>query len=161
MRRPTAHPLPRPCHGYTLIEVLLVIVLMGLASALVVPSLGTTDVLRVQAAVRTIVSDLNFAQSDALARQRGRAIVFDIPHNSYSIVEVRGATLNPVVDTVYTVKLSNTRKFNDAQLVSAVFDSGSNTLVYDELGGPVTAPSTWTVPSCCSAWPGRNTWPGG
>jgi type II secretory pathway pseudopilin PulG len=127
-----------------LIEVLLVIVMMGIASALVVPSLGTTDVLRIQSSVRTIVSDLNFAQSDALARQRGRAIVFDIPHNSYSIVEVHGSTLNPATDTIYTVSLSNTRKFNDAQLVSATFDGGSNTLVYDELGGPVTAPGSST-----------------
>jgi general secretion pathway protein H len=130
--------------AYTLIEVLLVIVLMGVASALVVPSLGTTDVLRIQSAVRTIVADLNFAQSDALARQRGRAVMFDVPHNSYSIVEVRGATLNPATDTIYTVKLSNTRKFNDAQLVSANFDAGSHNLVYDELGGPVTGPGSST-----------------
>ena len=137
-------PGPGRRHGYTLIEVLLVIVLMGLASALVVPSLGTTDVLRIQAAVRTIVADINFAQSDALARQRGRAVVFDVLNNSYSIVEVRGATLNPATETISTVKLSNTRKFNDALLVSAPFDSGSNTLVFDELGGPVTAPGSST-----------------
>ena len=29
------------------------------------------------------------------------------------------------------------------------------------IGGHVTARSTWTAPSCCSAWPGRSTWPGG
>jgi prepilin-type N-terminal cleavage/methylation domain-containing protein len=138
------HANPHGRTGYTLIEVLLVIVLLGLASALVVPSLGTTDVLRVQAAVRTIVSDLNYAQSDALARQRGRAIVFNTTANSYSIVEVRGATLNPTTDTIYTVELGNTRKFNDAKLVSATFDAGGNTLVYDELGGPVVAPGSTT-----------------
>lgn len=138
--------IPRRPAAYTLIEVLLVIVLLGIASALVVPSLGTTDVLRVQASVRTIVADINYAQSDALARQRGRALMFDVPNNRYSIVEIpAGATsLDPTNNTIYTVLLNNSRKFNDAKLVTASFDSNSPTLIFDELGGPVTAPGGTT-----------------
>jgi Tfp pilus assembly protein FimT len=113
---------------------------------MVVPSLGTTDVLRVQAVVRTIVADLTFAQSDALARQRGRAVMFDVAHNAYSIVEIpAGATtLDPANNTIQTVLLNNSRKFNDARLVSASFDNASSTLIYDELGGPVTGPGSTT-----------------
>src|SRR5205814_10625361 len=64
-------------HAYTLIELIIVIAMLGLATAVVVPSIGSTDVLRVQSTVRTIVADINCAQSDALARQQGRAMVFD------------------------------------------------------------------------------------
>ena len=130
--------------AYTLIELLLVIIMLGIASALVVPSLGSTDVLRVQSAVRTIVADINYAQSDALARQRGRAIIFNATTNSYSIVEVKGTTLNPAQDTIQSVSLSNSRRYHDTRLVSATFDSGSNTLVFDEMGGPVTGPGSNT-----------------
>src|SRR4051812_9044864 len=117
---------------------------MGIASALVVPSLGSTDVLRVQSAVRTIVADINYAQSDALARQRGLAIIFNAGSNGYSIVEVKGTTLFPATDTIQSVTLSNTRRFHDTRLVSATFDNGSNILVFDEMGGPVTAPGSST-----------------
>lgn len=131
--------------GYTLLELLMVIVVLGVASALIVPSLSSTDVLRVQAAVRSIVADLTFAQSDALARQRGRAVVFDVAANTYSIIEVRGPVLNPATDTIQTVRLGNAARFHDTRLVSADF-GGTSTLVFDEMGGPVVAPGS-TTPS--------------
>lgn len=129
--------------GYTLIEILIVVTMLGIASALVMPSLKSTDALRIQSTVRAIVADINFAQSDALARQQGRAIVFDTTTNTYSIVEVHGATLSPQTDTIYSVDLKNTRKFHSSKLDSAVFNGG-NVLVFDELGGPVTGPGSST-----------------
>jgi hypothetical protein len=95
--------------------------------------------------VRALISDINYAQSDALARQQGRAIVFDTVNNTYSIVEVRGSTLNPTTDTILKVDLKNARKFHDSRIVSASIDGG-NTLVFDEMGGTVAAPNS-TTPS--------------
>lgn len=129
--------------AYTLIELLIVIVMLGIATAVVAPSLSSTDVLRVQAAVRSIVADLNVAQSEALARQQGRAIIFDIDNNSYSVVEVRGTTLNPASDTIQTVNLSGGRRFHDSRITEASFDGG-NILYFDELGGPVNGPGSST-----------------
>lgn len=131
--------------AYTLIEILIVVVLLGIAGALVMPQVGSTDVLRVQSTVRAIVSDINFAQSDALARQQGRAMVFDTVTNTYSIIEVRGVTLDPVNDTILKVDLKNARKFHDSKIESATFDGG-NTIVFDELGGTVAGPNS-TTPS--------------
>jgi prepilin-type N-terminal cleavage/methylation domain-containing protein len=129
--------------GYTLIELLIVISVLGIAGALVIPALGDTNVLRVQAAVRTIIADLNYAQSDALARQASRALVFDVEHNTYSILEVHGQTLNPETDTIRMVNLNLASTYHDTRLVSAAFD-GTNTIVFDELGGPVAGPGSST-----------------
>jgi prepilin-type N-terminal cleavage/methylation domain-containing protein len=131
--------------AYTLIELLLVVALLGIASALVVPQVGSTDVLRVQSTVRAIVADINFAQSDALARQRGRAVMFDIQNNAYAVVEVPlyGATLYPGTDTILSTDLKNARKFHDSRIESVNFDGGS-VLVFDEMGGTVTAPNSNT-----------------
>jgi prepilin-type N-terminal cleavage/methylation domain-containing protein len=129
--------------AYTLIEILIVVVMLGIASAVAMPSLRSTDTLRVQSTVRAIVADINFAQSDALARQQGRALVFDKVHNKYAILEVHGATLDPSTDTVYSVDLNNERKFHSSRIDDASFD-GSNVLVFDELGGPVTGPGSST-----------------
>src|SRR5262245_17079012 len=117
---------------------LIVITMLGLATAVVVPSLGSTDVLRVQSTVRSIVADINVAQSDARARQQGRAIVFDVAHNKSSILEVprSGAAPDPATDTILTVDLNNSRRYHNSRLVSASFDSTA-TLIFDELGGPV------------------------
>ena len=129
--------------AYTLIEILIVVVLMGIASAMVVPSLGSTDALRVQSTVRVIVADITVAQSDALARQQCRAMVFDVTNNKYSVVEVPGTVLDPVANTINVVNLNNERKFHSSRIVSAVFDGG-NVLYFDELGGPVTQPGGTT-----------------
>lgn len=138
--------------GYTLLEVLVLVMILGIAGALVIPSLGQTHVLRVQAAVRTVVSDITFAQSDALAFQRGRAVVFDENTNSYTLVEVVGTTLDPVNDALYDptgpmqryiVSLDDPR-FGGATLENASFDGDAN-LIFDEMGGPVAAPGSDTL----------------
>ena len=129
--------------AYTLIEMLIVIVMLGIASALVIPSLQSTDSLRVQSTVRAIISDINFAQSDALARQQGRAIIFDVTNNRYQILEVHGTTLDPQHDLIQQVNLGDERRFHSSVLQGASFD-GTNTLVFDELGGPVAGPGSST-----------------
>lgn len=131
--------------GYTLIEILIVVTLLGIAAAMISPVVGSTDVLRVQSTVRAIIADIAFAQSDALATQTGRAIVFDLDANKYSIVEVKGPTLNLATDTLQVVELGQKNKFGDSKLLTATFD-GDAVLVFDEIGGPVTEPDT-TTPS--------------
>src|SRR5688572_202575 len=84
-RRPhTAHP----ARAYTLVEMLVVVAILGIAGALVIPSMGQAGVLRIHAAVRTLVSDLTFVQTDALAYQQRRAVIFDEDANSYTLAEV-------------------------------------------------------------------------
>ncbi|MCC6228271.1 MAG: type II secretion system protein [Phycisphaerales bacterium] len=128
----------RTARAYTLIELLIVILVLGIAAALIVPSMGGTGSLRVQAAVRTIVADLTEAQSDALAFQKGRAIVFDTDHNGYSIVDVNSAELDVENDLVRRTVIQGA-EFGDARITSADFDDDT-TLVFDEMGSPVQEP---------------------
>jgi prepilin-type N-terminal cleavage/methylation domain-containing protein len=138
--RRTKHP-----RAYTLIELLIVVTILGIAGAMVIPEIASTGVLRVQAAVRTIVSDINYIQSDAMARQQARAIIFDTAANTYTLLEVPGAMLNPETDTIRKVDLNYALKFHDSKLTGANID-GDNVLIFDEFGGPITEPGT-TTPS--------------
>lgn len=136
----SAPVLQRAVRGaYTLIEVLMVVVLMGIAAAAIVPAMGSTDVLRVQAAVRQIVGDINYAQSDALARQQGRAVVFSTDTNSYSIVRITGAELHPDTDTIQTASLSKGAVYGDSKITKVTFGDAAE-LYFDEMGGPVSEP---------------------
>jgi prepilin-type N-terminal cleavage/methylation domain-containing protein len=139
--------------GYTLVEVLVVVTILGIAGMLIIPSLGQADVLRVQGAVRTLVSDLTYAQADALAYQQQRAVVFDAANNEYTLVAVDDAGIDPEVnalwdptgpDQQYIVSLSNPA-FGLSQLAAVNFGDGI-VLIFDELGGPVAGPGS-DVPS--------------
>lgn len=124
--------------GYTLVEVLVVVTVLGIAGALVVPSLSGTGVLRVQAAVRSVVSDIAFAQSDALAFQSGRAVMFPEGAQGYSVVEVRGSNIDPSTDLMYSNNFKNSQ-YGDAAITSVRLSGGDGrTLIFDELGSPVT-----------------------
>lgn len=121
------------------------VAVLGTAAALVVPSMNSTNVLKIQASVRSVVADLTFAQSDALAFQQRRAVFFDVPNNSFRVVEVTGGTLDPVNDVlldttrrngIMAIDFDEDAAFEGTTLVSADFD-GDNVLIYDELGGPV------------------------
>lgn len=131
--------------AYTLAEMLVVIVILGIASALVIPSMGDAGVLRIQAAVRTLVSDITFVQTDALAYQQRRAVIFDTEANSYTLAEVNVSSGGDVTYTpmylaggpsgLYIVDF-DVDGFDGARLAQPDFD-GDATLIFDELGAPV------------------------
>lgn len=142
---------PRSTRAYTLIEVLVVVVILGIAGAMVIPAIGDTGVLKIQGALRTIVSDITFAQSDAVAFQERRAIVFDVEQNRYSLVQVPGTTIDIGTNTMYdptrpggryTVEFNNDPRYGEARFLNVDLGAGSRTLIFDAMGGPIEAPDS-------------------
>lgn len=148
--------------AYTLIELLLAIAILGIAGALVIPSMTQTGVLRVQAAVRTMVADLTFAQSDAMAFQARRVIVFgriarfDPDAGAWVVAAGNGYTVYAPPVGSSAIDLQNDvmidpddrrrerplsrdfggRDYGGATVANASFNGGTQ-LIFDELGGPV------------------------
>lgn len=135
--------------AYTLVELMIVITVMGIAGALITPAFSQTGALRVQSAVRQVVADITNAQSDAIAFQRGMGIIF-YPEESrprYVVAEVSGGALDPDLNRVLE------RTLQDEETGGTVFEDvhlTDNTLVFDGLGGPVEsaassapAPTGW------------------
>jgi prepilin-type N-terminal cleavage/methylation domain-containing protein len=139
-------------YGYTLIEVLVVVTILGIAAAVVTPNLSQAGVFRIQAAVRTLVSDISFAQMDALGYQEQRAIVFDIDNNIYTLVEVPGSMIDVDNNAIYDINRNDQRyvvsfdrdEFGGTVIESAEFD-GDNVLIFDEIGGPVATAGSSTL----------------
>lgn len=123
--------------GYTLIEVLIVVTVLGIAAALSVPAFKQTGVFQVQSSLRTIVSEITELQSDALATQEGRAMVFNTAKNSYTMCRVPGMSVDPEVDAISTRVIGGAMYGN--AIIRNVSFNNSQTLIFDELGAPVTA----------------------
>lgn len=157
-RRGSARP------GITLIEVLITVVVMGIAGALVIPAMGQVDVLRAQAAVRTLVADITFAQADAAATQERRVILFgavgDVnPSGNWEIGAGAGYSLFAPDFGASSVSLAfdgmadpttpgrtisrdyNSELLSGGMLMDVDFDcepqQGYEALIFDEFGGPV------------------------
>lgn len=148
----------RRTRAFTLVEVLIVVVVLGIAGAMVIPSMSQTGVLRVQASVRTLVADIAYLQGEAMAFQARRAIWFGkvpqwdgagsqwtfVDGNGYTMAEVTGPTLNLSTNAMMDPDHPDRpmgRNFNDARFGGAVISSpsfnGGALVIFDELGGTV------------------------
>gem|GEM_PF-581127 len=79
--------------GYTLLELIIVIAILAIAATLLVPSLVRRDTYAVEAVLRRLVSDVTFAQSDALADQGYRRVYFDPTGLGWSVVRLEESQL--------------------------------------------------------------------
>jgi prepilin-type N-terminal cleavage/methylation domain-containing protein len=142
--------------AYTLIEVLIVVTVLGLAGALLTPLLGNRGDFDVQAAVRMLVADLTFAQSDALAMQELRRVHFYEDGTGWCLVSIDESEISSSFDAssanylsdplagserqlAYIVQLGDGR-FGGAHIESVEIDGTKREVTFDELGGTV-APS--------------------
>ncbi len=138
--------------SYTLIELLLVVAILGIAGSLLIPNIVGRDVMACQAAVRLIIGDITFAQSDALARQEMRRINFPADGSGYSISRVSQAQLSaafnaatadyihdPLSGGQYIVNLAGDDRFTGVTIESVSIDGGQRNLHFDALGGTITS----------------------
>lgn len=143
--------------AFTLVEVLVTVAVLSIATVMVIPSMNSTGVLRVQSAVRQTVADITFAQSDAMAYQSRRAIWFErVPidpyatpweftvGNGYTLAEVNGPLLDLNTHAMFHpddrvgpfARDFDHERYGGARITGASFD-GDGLLIFDELGGPV------------------------
>src|SRR5438067_9722696 len=74
---------PQKHRAFTLIEMLAVIVIMGIAAGIVIPQIGSRDDLRTASAAREVMADLIYAQNRAISTQLKHYVHFD--GNTYTL----------------------------------------------------------------------------
>ncbi|MEE2907103.1 MAG: GspH/FimT family pseudopilin [Planctomycetota bacterium] len=145
--------------AYTLIELLMVVALLGIAAALLGPQLTDMGRLETSAAVRRLIADITFAQSEALASQSYRRIHFFDDGRGYCLLNITDADFNDPYDPAtadyvadpagtvrglghYIVNYLEDQRFNTVTVSDLELDDGGRAVTFDSLGGTVESPGT-------------------
>lgn len=142
----------RLLRGWTLVEILVVLTIMGIAAGVVVPMFGSNDDMEARSAARMIAADLQFAQNTAITTQTnahgpvaGVKVVFAPSATgvgSYRLIydDNESSTLkNPITGSDYNVVFSSGSGFGSLRLSQTTF--AANTVEFDATGAPSSAGS--------------------
>jgi hypothetical protein len=127
-----------------------VVLILGIASAIIAPQLGSRDDLKVRAAARVLVADLIYAQNLAISQQKWMYVKFDAANENYRVLDAAGPSgvdhtiTHPVTRDPFVMKLgpAGGKQLADVKIKSAVFNGVDTTyrpeftVCFDELGTP-------------------------
>ena len=97
----TNNPLSIKTSGFTLVELMVVIAILGIVGAIALPALINPEN-KARKAAREMMGDMQLARMSAIKTNKRHAIVFDTVANSYSICSDPGA------DNVWSTLADNT-----------------------------------------------------
>jgi type II secretory pathway pseudopilin PulG len=127
--------------AFTFVEVLAVVVILGIASALILPQVSQQNDQDTAAAARIVIADLLYAQNRAIATQTMHYVTFDTAHQQYSLYSSMSPPTviqHPVNRNSYTMTFGQAGQNNISEnvvLKSASFN-GQPTIAFDETGVP-------------------------
>ena len=130
------HSRRSPQGGFTLVEILAVLIVLSIAAAVVLPRVSNMGDLQVAAAARMAMADLQFAQNEAIVSQRSVAVLFDLDNGQYELRYGDGQIVtHPVNKMPFRVRLADNSGTDDVTILAAGF--GDETYVtFDALGSP-------------------------
>lgn len=135
--------------AFTLVEILAVVVIIGIAAGIIIPQISTRDDMRAAAAARVLIADLIYAQNLAISNGAKVYVKFDVAGGKYTLLSTASsggdvAVNNPITGLTYTQQFgSASRDWQTVTINSADFDGDASnqnqyTVAFDEIGAPYT-----------------------
>ncbi len=121
--------------GFTLLELIVVMIILAIAAAVIVPQAVGTSGLEAQSAARMIMADLEYAQSQAIVTQETIEVDFSVTGNSYTVSNTSGPLIHPITKKQYVIDFDSQQGFQSVAIDSVGFGGGSK-VRFDSLGAP-------------------------
>ncbi|MEK6577141.1 MAG: prepilin-type N-terminal cleavage/methylation domain-containing protein [Nitrospirota bacterium] len=141
--------------GFTLIELVIVIVLLGIIGVVVSLNLGGLSSIRVNNAIKKMVGDLRYAQQLAIATQSRHGLTID-SLQVYSVHKDTGGVDTDIKDPVNlgTDFIVNFDTYQQGQLTGVRFSSttpfcGGSVIEFNSIGAPTD--TNGTLLACTSS----------
>ena len=121
--------------GFTLIELVMIIVILAILALTVMPKATTASSVRLGAACQKIASDLRYTQEMSMAQQVRFGVSFDTGNEAYFVYRVSTATkaIDPQTRNNFDVSFVTLNEFKGIDIVSTSF---SNKMEFDSSGVP-------------------------
>lgn len=131
-----------------MIEIIIVVIILGIAAAIAVPMIGSAADMQVRSAANRIAADLDYAKSLAITHQTTYSVVFDTNNESYEIQDEDGDVIkHPVRPSEdYSVDFGADGNLDRVNIATVVFNSPMiKTVTFDYLGSPYAGSGTSTA----------------
>jgi prepilin-type N-terminal cleavage/methylation domain-containing protein len=149
-------------HGWTLIELLITVVILGISSFVLIPYATSGDSASGQSATRMVVTEILAAQMDAVATQGYRRIHFFVDGSGWCVEELDSSQLMNAFDFATAQfaedavesqgqnqqsisRFTEDNRFRLISIENALFDGANTSVIFDPTGGviaPDGSPST-------------------
>jgi len=127
---------PRKDGGFTLVELVAVIVIVAILAAAAVPTMSNLDGSRAAAAAKQLHSDVTFARQRAIATGTPSWVVFDTAAETWSVLAEDPDNPGRGQATVLFTVTLDVDRFIGVELITANFDSNPE-VGFDWLGRPL------------------------
>lgn len=133
--------------AFTFIELMVVMVILGIAAMLAVPMFSSAADTQLQAAATMIAADLDYAKNLAITRQMNVTAVFDPSTESYRVQDSGGTVLSHPTKTgaAFQVNFASDNRTNQVDITDATGFDGLSSITFDYLGSPYSGTTTTTA----------------
>jgi len=132
--------------GFTLVEIIVVLVILAIASMMVIPVISSAENIQVRSASNMLASDLEYAKNMSISMGQNYSVVF-INSSSYKVCDQGGSTIeHPVSKKSYVVDFSGDSRLDKVSInQTQIMPDSATSITFDYLGSPysgsgVTAP---------------------
>ncbi|MDP8253396.1 MAG: prepilin-type N-terminal cleavage/methylation domain-containing protein [Candidatus Kaelpia aquatica] len=124
--------------GFTLIELIMLISILGFVVLISVPNIDSYLDARIYSCAQKISSDIRYTQYLSIAEHRRYGVEFNVSANYYQVYEVDTGTLaiDPYSRAGMSLDLDTTEEYKGVSISSVNIDS-SNELRFSSLGEPL------------------------
>jgi len=147
------NPQSRVPRAFSIIELLIVITLLGIAFGLAIPTMGDSKELKLQEAAKMLAADFEFAQNDSISHASDpRLVKFNTTTHQYWIAAVSAPDTpitDPVTNSPYLLAFGTGRGAGTSGVtIQSISVGGDTELRYDAYGTPDQSTNATVTLAC-------------